>query len=89
MKMKTILVLCLLPFAASATLPKVSPDVAIVVTSCHEVVSVIMIMPDGSKLLFDQSSGEDVEELKKLAQSSKTPVSVYEVGCFQREQIPV
>jgi hypothetical protein len=87
--MKAMFVLlCFLSYTASAALPKVSPDVSVVVTSCHEVVTVIMVMPDGSKLLFDQSSGEDVEELKKLAEGSKS-VSVYEVGCFQIEQIPV
>jgi len=85
--MKSIVALALIFFSCvtSASLPSEAPDVAIVVTSCHEIVGVIMVMSDGRKLVFDKDSGEDVEEVKKLAQSSKKPVSVYEVGCYQTE----
>ena len=89
MKLIAALTCCFLPYAASASLPTEAPDVAIVVTSCHEIVGVIMVMPDGRKLLFDRDSGEDVEAVKALAQRSKTPVSVYEVGCYRTEPVHV
>jgi hypothetical protein len=81
--------LSLCTFTASASLPTEAPDVAIVVTSCHEVVSVILVMPDGKKLLFDKDSGEDVEKVKTLASRSRTGVSIYEVGCYRLDPVVV
>ena len=86
--MKYIVPLFLFCSTVSAALPTAQPVSSIVVTSCHEVVGVIMVMPDGEQLTYDKDSKEDVEDVKKKAESSKK-LSVYEVGCYRLDPIQV
>ena len=84
--MKTIVALYLgfVSLAALADLPKGEPQSALFITSCNQIVSVVIVV-NGKPVLFDRNSGEDAEAIKEYASHSKEPARVYEVGCFKFE----
>jgi hypothetical protein len=73
--------------AAQAELPADPPQSAIFVTSCYQIVTAVIIMPDGKTLLFDNHSKESAEDVKEFAGRSKTPARVYEVGCYREKPL--
>lgn len=87
--MKSLVVLFLLfcSCTSHASLPADAPDVAIVVTSCNQIVGVILVMPDGTRLVIDKDSGEDAAAVKAFAERSKTPPAIYEVGCYRVDPV--
>jgi hypothetical protein len=82
--MKTLAALYLLfvCLTALADLPKENPQSALFVTSCHQIVTAVIIMSDGKTLFFDSHSKESADDVKELASRSKVPARVYEVGCY-------
>lgn len=89
--MKFLLALFLLFVAATsrASLPTEAPEAAIFVTSCHQIVHVIVVMPGGKTLVFDGHSTESADDVKALAARSHQPARVYELGCYREEPIRI
>jgi hypothetical protein len=87
--MKTLAALYLLfvCLTARADLPTESPQSALFVTSCHQIVTAVIIMADGKTLFFDSHSKESADDVKALASRSKIPARVYEVGCYRDEGV--
>jgi hypothetical protein len=87
--MKTLAALYLLfvCLTARADLPTESPQSALFVTSCHQIVTAVIIMADGKTLFFDSHSKESADDVKALASRSKIPARVYEVGCYMVEGV--
>jgi hypothetical protein len=84
--MKTLAALYLLFVCLTARddLPTESPQSALFITSCHQIV---IIMADGKTLFFDSHSKESADDVKALASRSKIPARVYEVGCYMVEGV--
>jgi hypothetical protein len=70
---------------ALADLPQNEPDSAYFITSCNEIVMVLIRMPDGTDIVFDRNSQESADAVKQFASQSKKPARVYEVGCYKFE----
>jgi hypothetical protein len=89
MKFITLLFLLFVCLTARADLPQETPQSALFVTSCHQIVTAVIIMADGKALFFDSHSKESADDVKSLASRSKTPARVYEVGCYREEPIRI
>jgi hypothetical protein len=85
MKALTALYLLFVCLNALADLPKESPQTAVFVTSCHQIITAVVIMDDGRTLFFDSHSKESADDVKEFASRSKIPARVYEVGCYKAE----
>jgi hypothetical protein len=85
--MKTLIALYLgfVSLVALADLPQNEPDSAYFITSCNEIVMVLIRMPDGTDIVFDRNSQESADAVKQFASQSKKPARVYEVGCYKFE----
>lgn len=89
MKIVIALYLFFVCLSARAGLPDETPQSAVLVTSCHQIVTVVIVMADGKTLLFDGHSDESADDVKLLASRSKTPARVYEVGCYREAPIVI
>lgn len=92
MKFTAVCLFLFLGFAMSAShaaLPAENPEAAIFVTSCHQIVHVVIVMPGGKALFFDGHSPESADEVKALAERSREPPRVYEVGCYREKPVSV
>lgn len=69
-------------FGARADVPAEAPDSAYFVTSCNQIVFVL-IRVNGKDLTYDRYSQESADDVKAFASRSKEPARVYEVGCFE------
>lgn len=69
--------------AVAQELPTESPKTAIFITSCNQIVTAVLVMPNGKSLFFDARSSVPSDRLKALAGKSREPARVYEVGCFK------
>lgn len=69
--------------ASAQELPTESPKTAIFITSCNQIVTAVLVMPNGKSLFFDARSAVPSDQLKALAGKSREPARVYEVGCFK------
>jgi anti-sigma factor RsiW len=55
---------------------------ATIVTSCNQIIVVVLTNKDGQTLVIDETSGVDADYLKSVIQASNAQIQVYEVGCY-------
>lgn len=79
----TVLYLGFASLTARAEIPSVDPETALVVTSCNLIVTVVVVMPNGKAIFYDNRSAESADVVKQFASRSRQPARVYEVGCFK------
>lgn len=75
---------CLIP--AQAAENDEAPRSAVLITSCHQIVTVVMVTPDDRIVVFDSSSGVPADAVKALAAKSAEPARVYELGCYLEQE---
>jgi hypothetical protein len=63
-----------------------APRAAVLITSCHEIVAVMMVTPDNRIVVFDSSSEISADTVKALASRAEEPARVCEVGCPEKAE---